>query len=472
MSGWSSIYTNVRSMLQVQGEQLARLQEMAATGLRIVRPSDSPTDAFKVLGYRDEVRSLDTYIQNLDSVVDSISMSSTILQQISTCLARARTLAAQAATGTYSESQRLPNAMEIDAILEQILSLANTTHRGRYIFGGGAAEKPYVETREGSTIVRVSYRGGQDTLPVPVSGDIEYGSVLAGNEVFGSNRRQEAVFFGQTGARPGAGTSTIRGDAWLTLTHLATTYEGASGIMPGDDSATGDTILGVHHTLTVDAVSRTLQLDDGPVVAYQGDETNLRLANAAGDIAYVNVCGVTAGFQGTVTIWADGLMSIDDGKTSAPIFFSSADAVTDSATGRVLYVDTSDVARTGLEPVRVPGTYDVFAALVSVRDAIRNSRNLGDAQRQTIMDNAMTALQEVTDRLSEAITATGAHLQALDSLKSNLQNVQEFSRQQASALSDADIVDVAMELARRQTLYQMTLTSAARLLSMSLINYL
>jgi flagellin-like hook-associated protein FlgL len=147
-------------------------------------------------------------------------------------------------------------------------------------------------------------------------------------------------------------------------------------------------------------------------------------------------------------------------------------AVTDSHTGAVLYVDTTAMDRVGLESVHAGGTYDVFNALISVRDAIMNSRDMSAAQQTTLLENAMDALTEATDGLTQATTSNGAQLQIMNSLEDSTKNMAHNSQQQADALENADITDVAADLARRQVLYEMSLAITSKLLSMSLLNYM
>jgi len=472
MAGWTSIMNVTQQALRSQGEELARLQAAAASGARINRASDDPTGAFKVLDFRADAASLETYMRNLDAVTESLQTVSDILQNMSASLARAQALASQASSGTYDARSRAAIATEIDCILESLVSFANRQYRDRYVFGGGAAEAPYAAVRQGGRIVRVEYRGGADGVPVPVAAGVEYDAILVGDRALRAAARGQPLFLGHTGAAPGAGTSSVRGDVWLTVRHAATAYAGASGIAPGASSAAGDTILGTGHTLTIDQPAGTVALDDGTPVAFTGDETDLRLANAAGDAVYVDTRAVAAGFQGTVAIRADGTLSIDDGASAAAATFAPGDAVTDSRDGRVLYVDTTALARVGVEPVRLPGTNDLFGALIALRDAALNSRGLSAEDTAAVLGKARDALQEVSGRLTETLTATGAKLQALAGLRENLDAAKGFSEQRASAIEDVDLVDLAAELARLQTLYQVTMASAARMLTLSLFDYL
>jgi len=476
MAGWASIYTTTQAALGNQTAALARLQEMAASGLRLLRPSDSPTDAGNVLGLRTESDSLQAYMDNIDSTSDVLQVATTTMQSTSTNLSRVRELVTQASSGTYTAQDRLPIASEINSLLEQILSAANTKHLGQYVFAGDRPSAPAfkAEYRNGS-IVSVEYQGGDRDMPVPVAAGVTHSGVLVGSDVFSNHARGAPVFAGDTGAKAGSGTPNVVGDTWLSVCHAATTYAGASGIAPGSDSASHDTILGNGHTLTIDAVAKTIQLDGAPAVSFDGQEgqTDFKVAGANGAAVFVDLSGLAASFQGTVAITATGSLSIDNGQSSVPIDFTDGNtAVTDSATGRVLYVDATGITQAGAESVQNPGTYDLFGSLIAVRDAILNGGNLSTADMLQRLNLAGSALTEAGAGITQALTTSGARVQAMSSLKTNLSDFKTYADQQADTLSNADITQLSLELARYQTLYSMTLASSSKLLSLSLLDYM
>jgi len=66
----------------------------------------------------------------------------------------------------------------------------------------------------------------------------------------------------------------------------------------------------------------------------------------------------------------------------------------------------------------------------------------------------------------------GAALQAMDTLRYSLEDIQGNLESQRSAIQDTDLVEVATQLAWNQTYYEMMLATAARVLNLSLISFL
>lgn len=475
MAGWSAIYLNAKFALDQHQRVIARLQEQAATGARILRPSDGPSEAFRIEHLRSEARSIEAYTKNLDHVVLGLEEASDAVTRMNDALGRVKAVLTQAASGTMNASNRAAIAEEVNSLLEECVSLANYNSLGRYIFGGSdVVEPPYAVTRENGArghIESVTYQGSTIDQPMPVAPGVSHSGLFVGEKVFRCDRREAPVFYGATGAAAGSTTSTVRGEVWLSITHTETLYDDpdGTGIAAGADSPALDTILGAH-SLTVDAAAGTIRLDDGPEENIAG-QTNLMLTNADGDVVYVDVSGYT-GLGGTVSLTGQGRMTIDDGATTADLTsFADNVAVTDGATGRVLWVNTTNVRRAGVEAVQVPGTYDLFGTLIAARDLLLNRHALDEVEQIDLIHSTADELDLVMTGLRREITSLGGRLQAMDVLGESLDAIKSTAREQADLIADADMVEVATELARAQNFYQITLASTAKVMSLSLLDF-
>jgi flagellin-like hook-associated protein FlgL len=166
-------------------------------------------------------------------------------------------------------------------------------------------------------------------------------------------------------------------------------------------------------------------------------------------------------------------LSLDDGATTTTVTdFTQQAAVIDARTGGVLMVDPSGINATGLDAVTVPGSGDLFGTLIHIRDLLSNTQGLDSSRQQELLRQAGTSLTTVTDNLTQKLAAVGSRIQALDSMTQTLETNRNSAGDQADMLQDADIVNVATELARSQNLYEMTLASAAKLLSLSLLDFI
>ena len=184
-----------------------------------------------------------------------------------------------------------------------------------------------------------------------------------------------------------------------------------------------------------------------------------------------NVCNDTwltiTGTAGNYTISIDGgLTTFNTNGTDTNL------AVTSSITGEVLYLDTTEITGTGIELVRAPGTYDVFSALISLRDILKNENGLSQAQLMEVQDSTLDSLQEVNVLLVQAEVIVGSKVGFLDNLKESLNDLKYHNEDEKTRLEEADIAQIAIDLSRREVLYEMSLSIAGKLMSLSLFDFL
>jgi flagellar hook-associated protein 3 FlgL len=394
MSGsLTSIYESVSYAMSLHGRAITLLQEQTATGNRVNRGSDSPSDAYRILGLNSQERSLQGYQDNITELISNLEISSTVVSDMATELASTRTVLTQIIGGIYDAEGQKRLAERLNGTVEQMVLLANTQHANQYLFGGeDTAAAPYEVVREDGRIVEVIYRGGDQARRVDVAAGVDVEAGRPGDTMFRVDNRGAPVFLGQTGAAAGSGTSNVRGDFWLTVDH---------------------------------------------------DGANYRI-------------------------------SIDDGATfvTVPAGGDPNQLVTDSRTGRVFYVDTTAISSSGVELVRMPGTYDMFGLLIGLRDMLVNERGLSTQQVQEYVNECVVAVEEMRDHLVQGEVSTGSKIGFLSTLKQSLENMQFDTQDETTRIQQADVAQIAIDLSRREILYQMSLSVAGKILSTSLLDFI
>ena len=471
MSGWGSIYANTIYALQKQSTTIADLQRQISTGMRVAQASDDPGSAVKIMNLQQKSTSCDTYMANLEQASMTLENSMNSINQISTDLSRVRELIAQATSGVYSDANRESMAAEVDALIEQALSLVNTSSLGQYSFAGQTVTTtPYVAQRENGLITEVQYVGSLEEMYVPVTTETNFATQFVGEDVFSVFDPERPIFEGVTGAAVGTSPSTVRGDVWLTVADGGTTSY-AAGPLAAGTSASQDTILGVH-SISVDSAAMTVSLDGGPGASFTGTENDLVVTNDAGETVHVDMTA-WAGGDGQWDVSRSATLSLDNGVTTTTVTdFSQQASVVDPHTGGVLMVDPSGIVKADVEAITVPGSYDLFGSLIHIRDLLANTRDLDSSRQQELLQQAGVSLSAVTDNLTQELSAVGSKIQALDSMTQTMKTNQNTVDDQTVMLQDADIVDVTLKIARSQNLYEMALTSASKLLSLSLLDFI
>lgn len=178
----------------------------------------------------------------------------------------------------------------------------------------------------------------------------------------------------------------------------------------------------------------------------------------------------------TVTQDEDGHynLSIDDGKTVTDLGDVSdlTNVPVLDAKGRVLYVDATGINSTGIEMVVVDGTFDIFQTLITIRGILKNDRSLTDQQLAQILPKTIDWFRQVSDQIVKAETFIGSRMALLDNLSQTLKNMQANIQDQSTMIENADISQIAIDLSKYQTLYQMSLAVAGKLLSISLLDFI
>lgn len=393
MGSLNSMYGNVSYALSSHTLEILRLQEQVSSGARINRVSDAPSAAYRVLNLDTQGRSIENYINSLSEVSDVLEFASTAVDDIKSALAGAKEMLSEITGGTGGGVGINVTIEGINDALDRIVAAANTMHSGKYIFSGSdTVTRPFAVTRMDGRITSVTYQGGSLQRDVEVAPGVEAPSFYVGDSLFGVDERQEPEFTGDTGAAAGTGTSSVRGDVWMTVTH---------------------------------------------------DGTNYRV-------------------------------SIDGGLTDVvvPAGGDPNQMITDSNTGQVLYVDTTGINATGTEWVRVPGTYDAFNTLIELRDRLETPGGLDTSEMEELRFNAFDSIDELNGHLIQKSVMTGAKIGFLDGIKGNLETLKYTTADEKTRIEQADVAELAIELSRREILYQTTLSMAGRLLSMSLLDFI
>ena len=473
----TQISRSATAHLAGQTAEMFQRQQEISTGLRIRRPSDDPSGMRRSLILNDRVERLDSHISSIQFAQSRLSQAAVQLQDANTLLVRARGIALQAPQ-TTEDSEVSALVSELNGILNQLTSVANSRDENGYLFSGTASHTlPFPEdaTTNGESV----YAGSHANTQLLITGDVARDALLPGELVFQSIAREPTVVIGTTGAKSGTGTDTGTGTRNLQISHDLTTYSGASGVNSGVSAGFGDTIIGQAgtHLLKVtdtsgNGTAGTFSLNGGPAVSFTNADTDILVAGPRGERVYLNASAISAGFNGTVDITSTGSMSIDGGVTTTPITFAANQVVTDSLNGTIVNLDTSAINRAGTDHLEFPGTTDVFNAVRSLRDDLLNTRNLSPGDRAMALSRRLGDLERVHTHVLDIIGVQSVSLEQIDRLQNRTEELQLSGKIQYSDTVSADITESITRLQELTNLQQFTMAAVGRLLTPNLLNYI
>ena len=473
----SQMASTAREYLAKQSSELFRAQLQISSGLKIQRPADDPSGMRRSLIQRDRVERLESHVSSIKHVQSRLEQAHVHLREANTLLTRAREISLQAPQTTDDSEVRVL-VTELNGILEQLDSVANSSDESGYLFSGTAANnRPFPNLT--STSGQLNYSGAPQKTQLLLSGDAARDALLPGDLVFQPVSREPTLLIGTTGAKTGTGTDTATGTRELIVSHSLTTYAAGSGVTAGTGSAAGDTIIGsagTHRLQIVDTsgtgASGTVSLDGGDPVSFTNSDTNLVVQGPGGDRVTVDTSSITAGFSGSVDITATGTMSIDGGMSSAAISFAANESVTDSRDGSVFNVDSTSVTRTGIDHVEFPGTTDIFSAVRALRDDLLNTRGLENSALAESFSRRQIDINRIQNHVLDVVGMQSVSMEQLDRLKTRTDDLTLAERIEYSDTVSADVSAAVLRLQELTNLQQFTMASIGRLLTPSLLNYL
>jgi flagellar hook-associated protein 3 FlgL len=466
-----------RQSVARQTSQLYDAQRQVSSGLRVERASDDPISMRRSLIQKERISRLEANTLSLNHTRSRLDQAHVGLRQAAGLLTKARDLAIRSQQ-TVDETEVSVLGSELDGILDQLLNIANSADESGFLFG---------ETSDGSLPFELgaqpdgnaSYSGTTDTSRLRLTGVASVKSLLPGNEVFQPNDRSGTIVIGNTGVAVGSGTDTAVGRREAVVTHTLTSFAPGSGIAAGSGSVAGDTVIGAAgvYSLRINDVSGngsfgTISLNDGPEISFTNLDTNLQVTTSGGLQVFVDTTAITAGFNGTVDITADGTLSVDGGASSTAITFAANQQVTDSRDGSVVNLNTAAMRRVGTDQLEFSGTADVFGVIRSLRDDILNTRGLPATERSAALSRGLGEITGMQDHLLDVVGVQSVSMEHMERLKTQLEDLQLAEQIELSDSVGADIVSVILQMQETQNAQQYTMSVIGQFLTPNLLNFI
>ena len=173
----------VSSLDQVtQNEQT--LTEELSSGVTVNSLSDDPAAAGENVLLTSQLSADDTFTTTASSAESLLQVSDAALGNVVTQLTSAISLATQANNGVLNSSNEQAVSTELVGIRDEVLSLANSSYLGQYIFSGSQGDtQPFVLDTTTSPNA-VTYNGDDDVSYVETPGGQKIQLNVPGDQIF------------------------------------------------------------------------------------------------------------------------------------------------------------------------------------------------------------------------------------------------------------------------------------------------
>ncbi len=178
----SEMYRNFLFNLEMLNANYSRANQQISSGKKLTQLSDSPAGSAELVSLTELSSEIDMYRSNLDTSSYFLQSADSALSEVNNILTSIYTRGSEAATETVTDEGRAAIATEVRMLRDEILSLANSQVRGRYIFAGSKTLTAPFELTGDS----VTYVGDDDANSVAVNEGVEVKAGVPGAETFNS----------------------------------------------------------------------------------------------------------------------------------------------------------------------------------------------------------------------------------------------------------------------------------------------
>ncbi len=172
----------IAAVAQTQ-QQINTDEQEIASGQSVNVPSDNPSAAAVLVQNAEQTSQADQFQRSIGSIQGEIQSADSALNSVTTALQQAVSLGVEGANGTVNSADRAALANQVQSIQSQLLSLANLTYQGNYVFAGTATQTtPYVLNP--SSPSGVTYAGNSGVNQVTLGSQFSLQTNLPGSQLF------------------------------------------------------------------------------------------------------------------------------------------------------------------------------------------------------------------------------------------------------------------------------------------------
>ncbi|GMO45430.1 MAG: flagellar hook-associated protein 3 [Treponemataceae bacterium] len=403
---------SMQYQLRGQESRLNKVNNQIGSQQKIPRLRDDPIAAGHAVRYNSYLTRVQQFEKNAKTLVDQFSFAEGYMRSSLDIVHRVRELAVQSANGTYSSDDLRLMSAEVDELLKQLVQNANETDSdGNALFAG---------TRTKGAAFEV-VMGGVSGAAEPMITEVRYAGNISTNNVEVDERAYLPV--------DRAGNRIF----WAERQHLTALSDASGYRVPFDGLISVD---GVEIAVTAGDNARTIAAK----------------INTSGASVKAGIDPITQGL----------MMSTTD---SRQLWLQDIQGSVLNDLG--IIGDASQRPPNNIAPMtaRVSGG-SLFDTVIALRDAMLS----GD--QETIGGRVLGAIEQGFANLNERTALIGSRYErAMSNVERNsltaLNTAQQLARE-----SDLDAAQAIMDLKMMETVNQATMSTAARLYSNTILNYM
>jgi flagellar hook-associated protein 3 FlgL len=471
----STIYTtNVANMNNLE-VQIAQTQQQISTGVSILNPGMDPVGAANAVNLNQAIAVNTQYGTNNTAAQNTLSLSESTLQSVTTLLQSVETTAVNAANGTLTTSDRQSLATSLQGQLQELLGLANSTDgTGNYLFSGSkGSTQPFVSTTAG-----VVYQGDDLQRNIQVSPTRQIASTEVGSNIFMRIRNGNGTFTvaPATAAMTLSTSATIAGGTTVTVASTNALVPGmpisGGGFPAGTTVASitnGTTFIASLPAVPAASAGQTLQFggaNTGTGVISPGAVINPALYNGNNyQLTFDVANGVTTYTVTDVTNPAAPVAVA--GQTN--VAYTSGNAISFNGIQVLL---SGAPANGDVFSVSPSTNQSIFSTISNLINVLKSSGAPGSTSFNQSVNDALGNIQQGLNNVLTVRAAMGARMNELSALQTTSSQVGLQYQQTLTTVQGTDYNKAISDLTQEHTALQAAQQSFASISKLSLFNYM
>lgn len=160
------------------------LTEELSSGVRVNSVGEDPIAAGQNVMLLNQIRQDDSFTQSANLVTGRLQVADSALGSVVSQLTKAISLATGANNGTRSANDVQAAAQEIAGIRDEVMTLANTSYQGQYIFAGTNTSVAPFSTSTSTSPANTSYAGDSNLTYLRLPNGQQIQLNVPGNQIF------------------------------------------------------------------------------------------------------------------------------------------------------------------------------------------------------------------------------------------------------------------------------------------------
>ncbi|HAR61949.1 MAG: flagellar hook-associated protein 3 [Candidatus Margulisiibacteriota bacterium] len=409
----SYIFFSLKNQLSSNLENLYNSQVKVNSGKKYVLPSDDPTSAVTALRIKHSLNLNSYYKERQNYTKPYLQIADTQLTTIINTIRTVKVDLNMASNSTNDNSQLAIVATKIDKAIDSIVTTANAKYNNTFLFGGyGTNTTPFVRTGD-----QVKYNGSGHTVQQEINKDIFADVMIPGSKIFETHTVDSTIGL----ASPDAKLSTM-------LNSVGSPY--SFSIKTGS---------GTPATFSVNYTTDSLQ-DIVTRINNSGVDVKANIKEANG-MAYLTLQSKIVGESGALTITDDS-----------------------SGNGLLKAISLAD------ENAAITGTQSSYSnGLLDTLIAAKNKLQIGDT---TGLSDLIAKIDSANDNILNITANVGYEIQRIETAQSFSSDEEFRLKELLSDTEGIDSIGAITELSTLQNAYEAALATSARIMKLSLLNYI